>query len=92
MYPVEPIVARRPDPDPLTDLPLLEAPSTSMPGVPSFLMPRSAEVRPRAEGPPGAEPLIDMEDDEPPCCCCCDADANACWNADIVYAVGCGYR
>jgi hypothetical protein len=70
MYPVEPIVALRPDadPDPLTDLPLLEAPSTSMPGVPSFLIPRSAEVRPLADGPPGAEPLIDMEeDDAPPC-------------------------
>jgi hypothetical protein len=80
---VEPIVALRPDPEPLTDLPLLLAPSTSMPGVPSFLIPRSAEVRPLAEGPPVADPLIDIEDEDDPCCCV-DAEANACWNADIV--------
>ena len=60
-----------------------------MPGVPSFLIPRSAEVRPLAEGPPVADPLIAIEDEDDPCCCVVDddADASACWNADIVYRV-----
>jgi len=46
-------------------------------------------VRPLAEGPPVADPLIAIEDEDEPCCCVVDddADANACWNADIVYRV-----
>jgi len=46
-------------------------------------------VRPLAEGPPVADPLIAIEDEDDPCCCVDDddADASACWNADIVYRV-----
>ena len=46
-------------------------------------------MRPLAEGPPVADPLIAIEDEDDPCCCVDgdDADASACWNADIVYRV-----
>ena len=46
-------------------------------------------MRPLAEGPPVAEPLIAIEEEDEPCCCVVDddADASACWNADIVYRV-----
>jgi hypothetical protein len=54
-----------------------------MPGVPSFLIPLSADARPRADGPPVADPRIDMADDSP-WFCEVDAAANACWKADIV--------
>jgi hypothetical protein len=64
MTPVAPIVALLP-PAPLTERPEFEFPSTSIPGVPSFLIPRNADVRPREDGPPVADPLIDMADDSP---------------------------
>jgi hypothetical protein len=48
-------------------------------------MPRSAEASPLPEGPPVlADPLIAIDDDDPPCCWEEDADASACWNADMV--------